>query len=396
MHASKLLHTLLDKTCESIDKRLRRTLFESAEALTRCKQLSITSIGRSLNRSAFVKHNIKCIDRLFSNRSLHSKNHILYRSMTHLLLKKNLNPLIVIDWSGFTPCGAYHFLRASVTLHGRTLTLYDQVFPLSDCYKIKTHREFLKMLKSILPKDCCPIIVTDAGFRNPWFNLVKEMGWDFVGRVRNTTYYRTKHVTTWEPIKDLYKMATRQPVHIGEAILSKYNPLSCHFYLYKKDKKYRVKRNLVGKKVRCSVSLKHEKRENEPWLIVSSLPPEKCSASEIMSLYKKRMQIEESFRDLKNMRNGLGLRHCRSYQTQRLNIALLIASLAMLVLWLFGTAAKLRHLHYSFQANTEKSRDVLSTFFIGWQAMQRENKFNKKELALALNNIAAATAWRTI
>jgi len=30
------------------------------------------------------------------------------------------------------------------------------------------------------------IIVTDAGFRCPWFQQVREVGWDFVGRVRNT------------------------------------------------------------------------------------------------------------------------------------------------------------------------------------------------------------------
>jgi len=135
MHATKLLHTLLDKTCESIDKRVIRTLFESAEALTHCKQLSITSIGRSLNRSAMVKHNIKCIDRLFNNEALHTKNSILYRGMANLLLKNNLNPLIIIDWSGLTPCGAYHFLRASVTVNGRALTLYDQAYSLKECYK---------------------------------------------------------------------------------------------------------------------------------------------------------------------------------------------------------------------------------------------------------------------
>lgn len=38
-------------------------------------------------------------------------------------------------------------------------------------------------------------------------------------------------------------------------------------------------------------------------------------------MYRKRMQIEY---DLKNTRNGFGLRHCRSYQADRLNVALLI------------------------------------------------------------------------
>lgn len=395
MHAVKLLHTLFQKSCESIDTRLLHTLFESAEALTRCKKLSIVSIGRSLNRKALVKHNIKCIDRLFGNSSLHKHHIIFYRSMSHHLLKNNLNPLIVVDWSGLTRCGAYHFLSASVTVKGRTLTLYNQVYPLSECYKNRTHHAFLKTLKSILPEGCKPIIVTDAGFRNTWFKTVKCMGWDFVGRVRNLTHYRKKESNVWKPIKELYMQATYNASYIGEAVLAKCNPLACHFYLSKQRKKHRVKRNLIGKKIQSSMSKQHEKRENEPWLIVSSLSAERLSANEVMLIYKKRMQAEESFRDLKNTRYGLGLRHCRSYQTQRLNIALLIATLAMLTLWLFGIAAKVRKLHYTFQTNSEKNRDVLSNMFIGWQVLLRnEIRFDKNELMAALQAVTIATNWR--
>jgi hypothetical protein len=67
MRATQLLHDLLDNTCQSIDKRNRKTIFAAAETLTRCKQLSIATLGRSLNRPAKVKHTIKCIDRLFGN-----------------------------------------------------------------------------------------------------------------------------------------------------------------------------------------------------------------------------------------------------------------------------------------------------------------------------------------
>ena len=36
MRAAKLLHDLLDNACQSIDKRLRRTLFEASETLAHC------------------------------------------------------------------------------------------------------------------------------------------------------------------------------------------------------------------------------------------------------------------------------------------------------------------------------------------------------------------------
>ena len=250
----------------------------------------------------------------------------------------------------------------------------------------------------MLPNGCVPIIITDAGFRNPWFRSVLLMGWDFIGRVRNKTQFCHKNQSVWFPIKSLYEQATEKACYIGRVLLSCSSPLDCHFYMMKQKKKNRVKRNLVGKKVQCSVSKKHAKGANEPWLIASSLSPEKISAIDIMMLYKKRMQIEEVFRDLKNMRNGLGLRHCRSFKLERLNVALLIAALTILVLWLFGIAAKQQNLHYSFQANTEKRRNVLSNFIIGWQVLMRNDKqFNKKELMAALDVIVSSTAdWERI
>jgi len=49
-------------------------------------------------------------------------------------------------------------------------------------------------LKMMLPKSCKPIIVTDAGFRIPWFQLVESLGWDFIGRVRNRTFCKKSEV----------------------------------------------------------------------------------------------------------------------------------------------------------------------------------------------------------
>ncbi len=394
MRAAKLLHTLLDKACKSIDKRIRKTLFLAAETLIFCKELSIAGLGRSFSRSAKVKHKIKCLDRLFGNENLHRKRKSIYTGMAQFLVSGNKTPHIIVDWSGLTPCGAYHFLSASLAINGRSITLYEEAYPLKKYTGQKTHRQFLKVLKEILPVDCIPIIITDAGFRNTWFNMVINLRWNFIGRVRNNTQYKEKDTKVWIPVKQLYNKATLKARYIGNFLLSKSTPLTCYFYLMKQKKKYRTKKNLVGKKVQCSSSKKHANAAKEPWLIVSSLSPEKVSAINIMLFYKRRMQIEETFRDLKNTRNGLGLRHCRSFNTGRLNIALLIAALAMLVLWLFGIAAKQQKLHYSFQSNTEKHRNVLSNFIIGWQVLiQNEIQFNIKDLLDALATIISLATW---
>jgi Transposase DDE domain len=385
MRAAKLLHDLLDNASQSIDKRLRRTLFEAAETLAHCKHLSIATLGRHLPRKAKVKHTIKCIDRLFGNNSLNKKSEVIYGGMAAHLLKGQKRPSIIIDWSGLTPCGAFHFLRASLAVNGRSLTLYDQAYPLSEYCKERVHKSFLSQLQKLIPADCRPIVITDAGFRNSWFRAVKELGWDFIGRVRNNTQYCLENESIWKPIKSLYMKATMKPTLIGSVQLAKYDAIACYFHLVKQEKKYREKRNLIGTKVRCSSSIKHEIRENEPWLIATSLSIDDFNSNSVIAIYKKRMQIEEAFRDLKNTRNGFGLRHCRSFRVERLNVALLIASLAMLVLWIFGNAAKQKNMHYSYQANTEKRSTVLSVILIGWQVLIRDElKFKRSELMAAL------------
>lgn len=397
MHAAKLLHDLLDNACQSIDKRLRRTLFEAAETLAHCKHLSIATLGRHLPRKAKVKHTIKCMDRLFGNHSLNKKSEVVYGGMAAHLLKGQKRPSIIIDWSGLTPCGAFHFLRASLAINGRSLTLYDQAYPLSEYCKERVHKSFLSQLQKIIPTDCRPIIITDAGFRNNWFQAIKGLGWDFIGRVRNSTQYCIENESIWKPIKSLYTKATMKPTFIGNVQLAKYNPIACYFHLVKQEKKYREKRNLIGKKVRCSSSIKHEIRENEPWLIATSIPIDDLNSNLIIALYKKRMQIEEAFRDLKNTRNGFGLRHCRSFRVERLNVALLIASLAMLILWIFGNAAKQKNMHYSYQVNTERRSNVLSVILIGWQMLIRnEVRFKRGELRGALSKSIDAANWRAL
>ena len=46
----------------------------------------------------------------------------------------------------------------------------------------------------------------------------------------------------------------------------------------------------------------------------------------------------------------------------------------MLLLWILGLAAKNKKVHFSFQANTVRTKNVLSTFIIGWQYMRKKGK----------------------
>ncbi len=77
----------------------------------------------------------------------------------------------------------------------------------------------------------------------------------------------------------------------------------------------------------------------------------------------------------------------------RLNVALLIGAMATLLLWVVGLIAKQKNIHFSFQANTIKHRNVLSVLSIGWQALKRERiSLKHSNVQLAILEIRACAA----
>ena len=83
------------------------------------------------------------------------------------------------------------------------------------------------------------------------------------------------------------------------------------------------------------------------------------------------MQIEESYRDVKNHRFGWSFSHAKSRDTKRLEILLLIATIANIVMTLVGQAAEAQGIQRRYQANTIKTRRVLSQFFLGKCIIER-------------------------
>ena len=89
-----------------------------------------------------------------------------------------------MDWSDLSSERDYHLLRASIPVGGRALT-YEEAYPQKHNNNDCVHKRFLDKLSNMLPEDCCPIVITDAGFRNPWFKAVRALALNYVGRVRN-------------------------------------------------------------------------------------------------------------------------------------------------------------------------------------------------------------------
>ncbi len=88
--------------------------------------------------------------------------------------------MILVDGSTRTDDEPYHLPRASVPLGGRSMTLYEEAHPQKAQGSPQVHAAFLDQLKAILPERSRPILVTDAGFKNPWFRAIEVLGWDWV------------------------------------------------------------------------------------------------------------------------------------------------------------------------------------------------------------------------
>ncbi|MEQ1742257.1 MAG: transposase, partial [Candidatus Nitrotoga sp.] len=128
--------------------------------------------------------------------------------------------------------------------------------------------------------------------------------------------------------------------------------------------------------------------QREPWLLAVSPKLDHLSAQAAVAVYAQRMQIEESFRDLKSERFGLGFSASRSTQKNRLGVLLLVACLASFVLRLIGEVGKARQLEFKFQSNTRRSRPVLSVITLALQLIQHGMAaFPPRELGAALERL---------
>lgn len=384
MHALSVLKVWFERNCASMHAARHRALLRVVEGLLVGGKASLTAIGRHVMSDSREKAGIKCVDRLLGNRHLHQEREQVYGGLSGWLLSLTPRPLLLIDWSDVCPGHQFVMLKAAVPVGGRALTVYEEVHPLKRHNSPRTHRAFLKRLSRVLPPGCCPIVLTDAGFRGPWFREVESLGWDWIGRVRNNVKLRLSTETTWKLNTSLYQTATGKPTYVGAGHLSIQQPYACHLHLYRGFKRGPGRPRQPFRSTLTHKRSRHAARE--PWLLATSLPAHEWTARHVVQAYRKRMQIEESFRDMKNARWGYGLEYARCHSAARLENLLLLITLAILATWFAGLAGKAAGLERRLQANTERKRTVLSVQFLGRRLL------SAKSTLLSLRAIRKA-AW---
>ena len=333
--------------------------------------LGLVALAVGTPRTISVRHRVKCVDRLLGNRHLESHRYDLYAALARQWLTGLPQLLIVVDWSSLTADMQWHWLRASVVCDGRSITLYEEVHPRKHLGSLAVHTRFIKRLAQLLPQSAHPpIVMTDAGFRNPWFRLIAAQGWQWVGRVRNRDFVRKNEAEAWLPAKLLYGQARATASDFGAYETVRNHPLRCRLVLIKHAPKGRKHRYASGKVKNNSTARKIASRYREPWLLSCSPSLGHLSAKAVVRLYAQRMRIEEEFRDTKNVVLGAGLALSRSQGQQRLQALLLIGHIAQMAKRLISEAAKHAQLHLQLMSTCRRDRAELSVMMLAKRVIE--------------------------
>lgn len=382
MHATAVLQKLLRRSIPSLHLKRLTTLVEVVDGALRGGRLTLSALARSLDSACAVRHRIKRVDRLLGNHRLHEERLLFYRLLCDLLIGDQREPILIVDWSDLKADRRFLLLRAAIWVQGFALPIYEEVHPLRLQHARKVQREFLLMLRMLLPDPACPIIVTDAGFRSPWFQEVERLGWHWVGRIRNRTMVQM--AGRWRHGKTLYPQATAIPQDLGDHRITRANPVTARLCLYRKPPKGRRHINCYGRPARNSNSRKSARREREPWLIAASTSLHEKTALNLVNLYRIRMRIEHSFRTLKSHQFGFAFEDSQSRSAGRLATLLIIHALALFLAWIAGWAAQRAGLHRQLQSNADRKHATLSIITLGWLAL------TMLQMQLSASDIAAA------
>lgn len=378
MHVELIVQQLLSS---SIHKTRLKTLIPLLCGIINSKQLKLTHLGRSLVTTGQERSGILRVNRFLENQFYQKNSIILYRCMAEYVIGTQTRPDIIVDWSSLpnshyiTEGGEHCVLRASLAAEGRSITLYEEVHSKKYEGNPKVHKEFLNKLQSVVPVHCTPCIITDAGFKNPWFKAVAALGWNYLGRACGAVLFDDGD--GFKSMNTLFKQASTTPKSLGTVTLAKTNPLITNVYVYKEQPKGRHKwRKTNLKQIATDKrSKKNSKSQREPWGLVASIKGYHA-ATKVIKKYKSRMSIEESFRDTKSVESGLSMNENKTIRPQRYIVWLLLAALASLIAWIVGYVGEQRKLHYSFQANTYRHRRVLSFFYLGCQIIRKKIHFH--------------------
>ncbi len=295
--------------------------------------LSIHAIGRgyahATNRSE--KHGVKQTDRMLGNAGIDVWQ--LFRPWAEFVVGERKEIVLALDWTEFDADDHATLAGYLLTSHGRATPLIWMTVRKSTLEGKRNDYEYrlIERLHECLAADVKITVLADRGFGDQkLYGFLQTLGWDFVIRFRGVVQVEDAN-------------GARQPA-------VKWLPSTGRATMIRGARVTRTRAEVPA------VVVVHAPRMKEAWCLATSLSDAK--AADIVKLYGRRFTIEETFRDQKNLRFGLGLAATHIGSTDRRDRLLLLAAVAQALLTLLGAAGEACGLDRLMKTNTSKKRTM--------------------------------------
>lgn len=295
-------------------------------------QLAVGALGRALAvaKEVQAKHAIKQVDRLFSNTGVDVWK--LFGSWVPFAVAGRNEIVVALDWTDFDRDDQATLALYLITKHGRATPLLWKSVVKSEMEGWRNEHEdaLLQRFSEVVPAGTKVTVLADRGFGDQaLYELLKDqLGLDFIVRFRGVI-----KVTSAEGVT---RSAVAWTPNNGRSLLLR-----------------GARVTKAGRELAAVVCLK-AKGMKDAWHLATSHGDK--TAAEIVRLYSKRFTIEESFRDLENLRFGMGLSDTRISSPERRDRILLVGAIAAALLTLLGAAGEAVGEDRRMRANTSKER----------------------------------------
>jgi hypothetical protein len=293
--------------------------------------LSVCAIGRALADEYALepKHATKQVDRLLSNCKFEPWT--LQQAWTRWVVGVRKQIVVALDWTEFDKDGHSTIAMNMVGSHGRATALIWKTVKKTELknrmYGYET--EVIEHLQAALDDDVEVTLLADRGFGDKKrYSHLDSLGWYYVIRFKAGTFVTSKKGERRTAKQWLYP-GGRARLLDGATVTDREGE--------------------VG-----GVVVVHDKKMKEPWCLAIRLPLQ--TAKQAVKLYGMRFQIEETFRDTKDPRFGMGLSATSTKSVTRRDRLLLISAIAHSLLTLLGAACEQIGFDRRLKVNTSKKR----------------------------------------
>lgn len=320
-----------DVLAEDMHAKRVLSLGNAVVGVMHAASLSVSAIGVGLAMANELKskHAVKQVDRLLSNGNLDVAE--FFAAWVPYVLGERKDAVIALDWTDFDADDHTTLAAYLVTSHGRATPLAWKTVKKSELKGARNGHEdaLLDQLHEVVPRDVRVTILADRAFGDQeMYRSLQARGWDYVIRFRGCIEVcdendEVKNASDWLSASGRAKMI--------------------------KNVKVTQDRTPIP-----AVVLVHAPRMKEPWCLATSRSD--LGAASVSKLYGRRFTIEETFRDQKDPRFGLGLSATHTKSCARRDRILLLAALAEALLTLLGAAGEAAGLDRWLKTNTSKKR----------------------------------------